>query len=1150
MALTFIYGNSGSGKSEYMYRKMADMAEHAPYQRYFVVVPEQFTMSAQRSLARHASSGVITNIDVVSFERLAYRVFDELGVHRTVMEETGKSLVLRRIVEKNEADLTILRRNLTKMGYIGELKSVLSELMQYDIEPEDLEDFLTTLPAETSLSYKLRDILSIYRAFDEYLKDGYVTAERVLDVLDEVADDSALLKGAVLLFDGYTGFTPVQMKLLRRLMPLVSDLYVTVTLDAREPLYANARMEDLFYMSRKMVRALCDAARETAFPIAEPIRIDAHEKSRFSGNPVLSHLEQNLFRIPTLPQNDACEEHIHIFSLPSPREELSHAAAVIRRLVREKGYRYRECAIVCADVQEYEKYADSVFSRYEIPCFVDAKQTVLYHPLTELLRAVLEIAQTDYTNESVFRLLRTGLTDLTPREIDTLENYCIEKGVRGRTRWQKPFEKLQAQNGRLREEDAVRETALAEINALRERVAALCGEVCPALRKKDATVRARTEALYRFLVSLGVEEKLREETARFEECGDEPAAAKSRQMYRIVIDLFDKMVDLLGEEELSLSDYIDILEAGFACARVATIPAGSDCVILGDIERTRLDDIKVLFFLGVNDGQVPKKSGRQSILSQYDREVLEAHDLMLAPGEREQMFLQRFYLYLTLTKPSDALYLSFVRMDAEGKAVRPSYLIATLQKLFPRLAVEEIATHEMLPLVTAKSGVESYLTGLVASDGGVVTPQWKALHAWYLGQKAYAAQIGALFDAHFPVHRPEHLTAALAQTLFGSVPRTSVTRLERFGSCAFAHFLEYGLKLAERPEADFASPDMGSVFHGVLEYYGKRVDATVGWREITEERRDALLREALNETIAALGQEALTETASGKQTVERIYRILRRSVWAVTEQIRRGDFSPYGYEVQFSEAEGGSDGTSDSSVRSDGMETRMRLVGVIDRMDLCETEGRFRVRVIDYKSSGMKLNLENVYYGRQLQLPVYLMTATQLLSQRYPGAEIVPGGLFYLHLDDPLVEDAGDEEDVQRAILKEMKPEGLVNIDPDVYLRMDRGLAETSESDVIPLGLKQDGTPKKSSANTERQQFEDLTRYAGQVIDEAAERMKSGSIEVNPYRLGDRTGCDYCAFRSVCGFDPRIPGYAFREERHLTRDEAWEAIREALHDKE
>ncbi len=1146
MALTFIYGNSGSGKSEYMYRKFADMAEHAPYQRYFVVVPEQFTMSAQRSLARHASSGVITNIDVVSFERLAYRVFDELGVHRAVMEETGKSLVLRRIVEKNEADLTILRRNLTKMGYIGELKSVLSELMQYDIGPEDLEDFLATLPAETSLSYKLRDILSIYRAFDEYLKDGYVTAERVLDVLCEVADDSAYLAGAVLLFDGYTGFTPVQMKLLRRLMPLVSDLYVTVTLDARESLYANVRIEDLFYMSRKMVRSLCDAARETAFPIAEPIRIDAHEKSRFSGNPVLSHLEQNLFRIPTALKNDACGEHIHLFSLPSPREELSHAAAMIRRLVREKGYRYRECAIVCADVEEYEKYADAVFSRYEIPCFVDAKQTVLYHPLTELLRAVLEIAQTDYTTESVFRLLRTGLTDLSPLEIDTLENYCIEKGIRGKSRWQKPFEKLPAQHGRLREEDAAREVALAEINALRERVAALCREVCPVLQKKDATVRARTEALYRFLLSLGVEEKLREETARFEECGDTSAAAKNRQMYRIVIDLFDKMVDLLGEERLSLSDYTDILEAGFACARVATIPAGSDCVILGDIERTRLDDVKVLFFLGVNDGQVPKKSGRQSILSQYDREVLEAHDLTLAPGEREQMFLQRFYLYLALTKPSDALYLSFVRMDAEGKAVRPSYLVATLQKLFPRLAVEEIATREMLYLATAKSGVESYLTGLVASDGGVITPQWKALHAWYLGQESYAARIGALFDAHFPVHRPERLSAALAQALFGSAPRTSVTRLERFGSCAFAHFLEYGLKLAERQEATFESPDMGTVFHGALESYGKRVDATVGWRKVTEEQRDALLREALTETVTALGQETLTETASGRQTLERIYRILRRSVWAVTEQIRRGDFAPYGYEVKFSEAEDGPFGTPDPFARSDGTETRTRLVGVIDRMDLCGEEGRLRVRVVDYKSSGIKLNLEHVFYGRQLQLPVYLMTATRLLSQRYPGAEIVPGGLFYLHLDDPLVEDVGNEEDVQRALLKEMKPEGLVNIDPDVYLRMDRGLAENMESDVIPLGLKQDGTPKKSSANAERRQFEDLTRYAGRVIDEAAERMKSGFIEVNPYRLGDRTGCDYCAFRSVCGFDPRIPGYAFREERHLTRDEAWEAIRRAL----
>ncbi|MCD8156752.1 MAG: hypothetical protein LUD53_04810, partial [Clostridiales bacterium] len=440
------------------------MADCAPYQHYFVVVPEQFTMKTQRRLVDCSANHVIMNVDVVSFERLAYRVFDELGIYQTVMEETGKSLVLRRIVEEKEDKLTILKGNLTKMGYIGELKSVISELMQYGISPEDLEDFLCNLQDDSALSMKLQDILQVYRAFDDYLGEDYVTAEKVLEVLEDVADESALLKSAVLVFDGYTGFTPVQMNLLRRLMGLVSDIYVTVTLDLREPVYragmraaddtfrGKAQIQELFYMSHKMVHALTEAAREAAFEIAEPIQIEAQEHSRFAKNPVLAHLEQNLFRARCLTYEVDCGNHLRICSLASPRAELDFAAAAIGTLVREKGYHYGDFAIVSGNVDCYERYADSVFSRYDIPYFADKKQSVLYHPLIELIRAAMEMARTDYSYESVFRFLRTDLCGFSSDETDLLENYCIEKGIRGAAKWKKRFIKPFHRHGRVPED--------------------------------------------------------------------------------------------------------------------------------------------------------------------------------------------------------------------------------------------------------------------------------------------------------------------------------------------------------------------------------------------------------------------------------------------------------------------------------------------------------------------------------------------------------------------------------------------------------------------------------------------------------------------------------------------------------------------------
>ncbi len=1233
MALTFIYGNSGNGKSEFIYHKVADMAEHAPYQHFFIVVPEQFTLKTQRRLVDCSPHHVIMNVDVVSFERLAYRVFDELGIHHTVMEETGKSLVLRRIVEENEDRLTILKGNLTKMGYIGELKSVISELMQYGITPGDLEDFLKELREDSALSFKLRDILQIYRAFEDYLRDDYVTAEKVLKVLMDIADDSALLKDSVIVFDGYTGFTPVQMNLVRRLMSLASDLYVTVTLDVREPLFRgsqrpgagsyapdnqnaanvfrssrkaenmacdsrsvslagrNPQMQELFYMSHKMVNALLAAAHDTSFSIAEPIRIEAHEKSRFARNPVLGHLEQNLFRLMGTAYEEECGGRLQFYSISSPREELAFAAAEISSLVRRQGYHYRDFAIVSGNVECYENYADTVFSLYDIPYFADRKQSILYHPLIELIRAVLEMAENNYSYESVLRYLRTGLAGFRGEETDLLENYCIEKGIRGISRWKKRFLKPFARHGRVQEDAEQSQRELEALNRLRKRLLEQTETVFSVLQKKEASVRERTEALYAFLCDLSVEEQLREKQEEFEESGDELQASAYRQIYKIVIDLFDKMVDLLGEERLSAADYADVLEAGFSAAKVGSIPQGNDCVILGDIERTRLDGVKVLFFLGVNDGLIPKKAGRQSILSQYDREVMESHRMELAPGEREQMFLQRFYLYLNLTKPSDALYLTYARMDGEGKAVRPSYLISTLQKLFPGAKLREIEAEEFLPVVTAKSSVETWLKGLMlaeealkrrerdvkegekyqqeqmlwrgeaewqknelaledisASEKSVPDEErkltlreklqgfeaWKALHHWYMGQEEWAPRIQSMQNAHFMTYNGEYLEADLARLLYGTVLVNSVTRLELFARCAFAHFLEYGLKLANRKEFTFENLDMGTMFHAILQKYCTRLEESCGWEDVTESQQEELLKEAMEEAVLEMPNESLLESSRSAYVLERIYRIMRRSIWAIHEQMRRGDFRPGGYEVEFSHA----DRLTPESL--------MRIVGSVDRVDLYEKEDRIYVKVVDYKSGNTKFQLLSLYYGKQLQLVLYLSAAMEKLQKDYPDKEIVPAGILYYHLDDPMVEaEVAEPEEIANKILAQMKPNGLVNREPDVYLHMDRELLQNKKSDVIPVALKKDLTLSKtgtSAASTE--DFKLLTDYVGRCMEDEGRQMIEGDINVRPYRLGDKTGCDYCAYRSVCGFDPKVGGYEYKREEFLKDDEVWERLRE------
>ena len=252
MALQFVLGSSGSGKTEYIYERLVRQAGEHPKKNYLVIVPEQFTMQTQQKLVELAPNHAIMNIDVLSFKRLAYRVFDDLGMQDIqVLEETGKNLVLRKLAQEQEETLTVLRANMNRMGYIGEVKSMISELVQYRISPEQLVDLTEDKTISPVLSAKLRDVATMYRAFCDFMKDSFVTAEEILNVLKNLVPQSETLRDAVLVFDEFTGFTPIQNDLMRELLQVTEHIYITLTIDAAEDFIIVVEMKNYLHCPKK-----------------------------------------------------------------------------------------------------------------------------------------------------------------------------------------------------------------------------------------------------------------------------------------------------------------------------------------------------------------------------------------------------------------------------------------------------------------------------------------------------------------------------------------------------------------------------------------------------------------------------------------------------------------------------------------------------------------------------------------------------------------------------------------------------------------------------------------------------------------------------------------------------------------------------------
>lgn len=1125
MGLTCIYGNSGSGKSEYLYKKIIEEAALYPFRQYFLVVPEQFTLQTQKSLVSRTSNHVILNIDVVSFERLAFRIFDELGLAPTVLEETGKSLILRKLAKDQE--LGFLKSNMKKSGYIEEVKSVLSEFMQYKVTPDMIEALLETLDQDKLLYHKLSDIHKIYWAFSQYLSDSIVTAEKLLDLLGEYVDQSDRLHDSVLAFDGFTGFTPVQMQLIGALLPVCKDLWITVTMDSHQKLEGVVRKDNLFYMSRTWM----DQLRELdPLHFSDPVCFPPVKTGRFQKNPVLFHLEQNLFRIPSVPFSGKTDQEIQISALMNPKAELRYAASKIREYCRTESFHYRDFAIITGNSNVYTLYARDVLEDFEIPFFSDKKETILFHPMTELILSTLEIVQNDFSMESMCRFLKTGLTSLTVSEVDELENYIMARGIRGYKKWNQKFTiPFYPRKSRKETEEAASDR-LERLNSSRSRIIERLRPVYQVCQKDSATVREITVVLYQLLTELCVAESLEKQAQDIELSGDLITADSFSQVCRIIIDLLDKYVELLSEEVVGIEEYKDILRSGFEAARVGVVPPGNDCVILGDIERTRLDDIKVLFFLGVNDTNIPKKNDRGGILSQFDREALRDR-ISLAPTQKEQMFIQKFYLYLLLTKPSRKLHLSYARLDGTGTVMRPSYLIKTIQNLFPKLEIEHYSDSEMGSISSPKGSLDTYVRGLNFAMSGEVVSDWIKLHHWYQSQEEYRETIRELYQSAFTVKVPDQLSKQVAKELYGVSDTYSVSRLEKFAECPQAYFLQYGLHLEERRVSSVNAADLGSIYHDMIYRYCTKVETFSSWKSLSEEEQIRYMNEAINEVIEEDESGCIEESARRKSLLNAIHNMMENSMKSLTGQIQRGEFLPIGYEKSFSQ-----------TVDTDGH--YMNLFGIMDRMDEWEKDGIHYIRIVDYKSGNKEFDLNQFYYGLQLQLISYLSAGIKSYRKQYPNRSVYPGGVFYFQIQNPLLNKKYAPGDIAEQIFAQYRLNGIINHSSEVIQAMDRELQPMNSSDVIPVSMKKDGSLRSSSHLYAPEQFLLLESHAKRLLQQIGSEIMDGRIDVYPYAYKQKTACDYCGYRTICGLDRKTPGFEYHELAEWKGEEIMKKLKE------
>lgn len=1162
MGLQFLLGRAGTNKSDWILNDIRQkLRKDAKGPAIFYIVPDQMTFQQEYALFQDKEISGSMRAQVVSFSRLAWRILQETGGStKQFISSVGIQMMLRKIIDDRQTNWRVFQKAVEKTGFLPQLEQMITEFKRYDISPDMLKSqqnqmnkYVHQTTNEAALVDKLDDLSYIYEQLIVALQGHYIDTEDQLDLLVDKIQEATIVEDAEIYFDGFHRFTPKELRVVEALMKKGNQTTVALTLDEH---YKDKHSElDLYYQTKETYHILKETAEENSLRVDEPIYLHiSNDHNLMTNYPHFIHLEQNFDTRPSPPFQG--EVPVDLVEAVHPRAEVEGVAQQIISLVRDKGYRYKDIAIFIREPEAYNDLIQTIFNDYHLPVFIDDKRTMLNHPLIEFIRSALEIVKSNWRYDTIFRVLKTGFLPssnnthpLTDEAIDELENYVLEYGIRARNRWfgseEWIFQRFRGFDQAV-QTDKEREIQT-RINAYRHQVVKALQSFDEQIREAG-TIREFSETIFLLLEALRVPDQLQILQKSFDEQGQFEKGREQEQVWDAVMELFNEIVEIAGDETITLSGFCSTLDAGFESLQFAHVPPSIDHVIVGSIDRSRIGNKKCAFLLGVTDGIWPMKPPIDGMMNEQEREILAEHGLQLAESSRRKLLDDWFYIYLAFTTAQQRLWVSYPLSDEEGKAKMPSQLIQRMKDLFPSceqpiLLQDPEELIEADRFITTPEKTRAALTAQLARNerGYQMKPIWLHVLNWYIHNEQLHETTYAILQSLYYENKPRHLSLDTAEKLYPKQVNTSVSRLEMYYRCSYQHFAQYNLKLQERKTYKLDAPDIGQLFHEALKTITEWIqDEGQEFAKLTNEDADSYARKAV-EKLAPILQNQILHSSNRYQYIQKkLQEVIARATFVLSEQARATHFSPVGIELGF--GDGKDDQLQAKKIQlPNGYELVLR--GRIDRVDKATSGEDLYLRIIDYKSSAHGLSLLDVYYGLALQMLTYLdVVLTE--SEHWLGLKASPAGILYFHVHNAMLSKDDDltEEKIATELFKQYKMQGLLLSDEEIVQLMDTSL-QSGTSQIVPAGIKKNGGFYSSSKIASDDTFSTLQSHIDQLIIHAGLDMTSGKVHLNPYAQKHQTACTYCPFRSVCQFDPILEHNEYRNLMQMNDDEVLDKLR-------
>lgn len=1112
MSLRLIYGKSGCGKSEYCFN---EIAKNVNKEKIYMIVPNQMALMAEKRLMEKANNLALVNTEVITFSRMAFRVRNELGgAKKTSLSKSGKAMLLYDILSKCKDNLNFLGKNAENVDIIG---NSITEFKKHRINIANLKEEANTT-TDMYLKLKLNDMITMYDEFEKSIQDKFLDENDVLDILNTQILESNQFKDAIIYIDEFVGFTTQEYEIIAKLMQLAKEVNVTICTD--NLVQQEDADKDIFYANKNTGIKLINLAKEYGIEIKDDVKLKVLHRFK---NEELKHLEENFYAVPYKTYKEK-QKNINMFLANNQYTEIEHIAAEIVKLVRNENYRYKDISVITKNLNLYSSLIKVIFDNYNIPVFIDEKKELSENILVKFLIAVLEICNKNWSYEAVFNYLKTGFVKIDKEEIFKLENYCIRWGIKG-NKWYK-------EDWNYVGKDEYTEEELARLNELRRMIVTPIRKLQEKARKDNSFINL-TKILYEFLEEMKIEEVITSKIEKLEEKGFIEIANEYESSFKVLIELFDEIVLVFGEEKTNFDKYMSILKIGLKNTGLGKIPATQDQVIVGDVSRSRSHKVRAVFIIGINDGEFPSIYKDEGFFNDKDREYLKAQGFDLANGSLENLYEENFNIYKAFTIAEEKLFLSYASSDNEGRTLRPSILITKLKKIYPNLKeTSDIITQEK-EIITTNNTFDNLIEKLNSyQEGEEIEDIWFDVLKYYENNPLWKGRLLKSLEGIKYTNVPEKIKPEFIKKLYGETLHTTISRLERYRSCPFSFYLEYGLKLKEKKSLKLQPIDTGSFMHEVIdEFFEEVADKKISIKELEKEEIEKIVKQIIEEKLNLKANYIFKSIPKFMVLTNRLCRLVTLSIVYIVQGLQATDFEVVGNEIEF---KNGKEYKPIEITTEDGR--KVEITGKIDRIDLAKDETGKYIRIIDYKSSAKDINLNEVLAGLQLQLITYLDAVCE-------EKDVIPAGVLYFGLTEPKLDKVKNaknitDEEVEQKIREHFRMNGLVLAEMNVINMMDNNLKDGEKSTTIPVKLKKDGSMDKTSKVVSRKEFEILQKYVKKTLGDISKEILDGNIDIKPYYnvKNKRKPCEYCAYGSICNFKKGFYGNDYNYIDNLEKD--------------